>query len=153
MKKLVTFGLDGTLAQTKSPLDDEMAERLTGVLSIVDVAVISGGAWPQFEKQVLAQLPDHAKLEQLSILPACGTKFYRFIGEWTPIDSEDFDAAQKAKIISALGNAIHVTETEVENVWGEPLEDRGSQITFSGLASQGSDRRERKVGSELHQAK
>lgn len=72
MKKLIAFDLDGTLAVSKSPLDGEMAELLTSLLGIVKVAVISGGAWPQFEKQVLAKLPPHARLEQLSILPERG---------------------------------------------------------------------------------
>tara|TARA_R110002111_G_scaffold130528_1_gene195320 strand:+ start:912 stop:1181 length:270 start_codon:yes stop_codon:yes gene_type:complete len=49
-KELIVFDLDGTLAQSKSPLDTEMAELLTSLLCIVQVAVISGGAWPQFEK-------------------------------------------------------------------------------------------------------
>ena len=88
MKKLIAFFLDGALTQSKSPLDAEMAELLASLLGIVKVAVISGGAWPQFEKQVLAKLPPHARLEQLSILPACGTKFYRFVTDWNPIYSE-----------------------------------------------------------------
>jgi len=67
------------LAESKSPLDAEMVELLTSLLDIVKVAVISGVAWPHFEKQVLANLPHHARLEQLSILPTCGTKFYQFV--------------------------------------------------------------------------
>lgn len=136
MKTLVAFDLDGTLAQSKSPLDAEMAELLTSLLGIVKVAVISGGAWPQFEKQVLDKLPDHAKLEQLSILPTCGTKFYQFATEWKPLYSEDFDTTQKTKITNALKTAVDSTHTHVAKVWGEQIEDRGSQITFSALGQQ-----------------
>ncbi len=57
MKKLIVFDLDGTLAESKSPLDAEMSKLLGVLLGIVKVAVISGGNWPQFEKQVLANLP------------------------------------------------------------------------------------------------
>lgn len=53
MKKLIVFDLDGTLAESKSPLDVEMATLLGTLLSLVKVAIISGGDWPQFEKQVL----------------------------------------------------------------------------------------------------
>ena len=52
MKSLVVFDLDGTLALSKSSLDAEMAALLVRLLAIVKVAVISGGAWAQFEKQV-----------------------------------------------------------------------------------------------------
>ena len=53
MKMLIVFDLDGTLAQSKSSLDAEMAGLLGILLGIVKVAVISGGNWPQFQKQVL----------------------------------------------------------------------------------------------------
>ena len=52
MKKLVIFDLDGTLAESKSPVDAEMAELLRGLLAVAKVAIISGGDWPQFEKHV-----------------------------------------------------------------------------------------------------
>jgi len=136
MKQLIVFDLDGTLAESKSPLDAEMAELLTSLLGIVRVAVISGGAWSQFEKQVLAKLPATAQLKQLSILPTCGTKFYQYITDWKPIYSEDFDSNQKAKIVSALEQAVDSMEPPVARTWGEQIEDRGSQITFSALGQQ-----------------
>ena len=56
MKKLVVFDLDGTLAQSKASIDSEMAELLGKLLGTVKAALISGGDWPQFEKQVLSHL-------------------------------------------------------------------------------------------------
>jgi len=135
-KKLVVFDLDGTLAESKSTMDAEMAELLTSLLGMVKVAVISGGAWPQFEKQVLATLPERAQLQHLSILPTCGTKFYRFAADWKPIYSEDFDTAQKTQITNALKQAVDSTNTHVTKTWGKQIEDRGSQITFSALGQQ-----------------
>jgi phosphomannomutase len=38
MKKLVVFDLDGTLALSKSSLDEEMAAPLSDLLTIVNVA-------------------------------------------------------------------------------------------------------------------
>ena len=66
MKKLIVFDLDGTLAASKSSLDTEMASLLHDLLGIVRVAVISGGAWLQFEKQVLSKLPQDESLKKLS---------------------------------------------------------------------------------------
>ena len=80
MKELVCFDLDGTLAESKSALDAEMAALLHGLLAIVKVSVISGGDWPQFEKQLLPNLPHDETLVNLSILPTCGTKFFRYDG-------------------------------------------------------------------------
>ena len=82
MKKLIVFDLDGTLAESKASIDAEMAALLHDLLGFVKVAVISGGNWPQFEKQVLANLPHDERLRNLSLLPTCGTKFYRYAGDW-----------------------------------------------------------------------
>ena len=65
MKKLIVFDLDGTLAPSKSSLDAEMASLLHDLLDVVKVAVISGGAWLQFEEQVLSNLPQDERLAQL----------------------------------------------------------------------------------------
>ena len=65
MKKLIVFDLDGTLAESKSSLDAEMSALLHDLLGIVKVAVISGGDWPQFEKQLLSNLPHDERLVNL----------------------------------------------------------------------------------------
>ena len=75
MKSLIIFDLDGTLAESKSSLDAEMATLLGRLLGIVDVAIISGGAWRQFEKQVLAFLPHDERLKRLSLLPPAAPNF------------------------------------------------------------------------------
>jgi len=98
--------------------------------------VISGGDWPQFEKQVLSNLPHDEYLKNLSLLPTCGTKYYQYTGEWKKIYSEDFTSDEKGKIISSLEKAIEATGCKVEKVWGETIEDRGSQITFSALGQE-----------------
>src|ERR1035438_3103521 len=136
MKKLIVFDLDGTLAESKAALDAEMATLLSALLGIVKVAVISGGDWPQFEKQVLSNLPHDDRLKNLSLLPTCGTKFYQYARDWKKIYSEDFTAGEKGKIVGSLKQAIGSAAFKVEKVWGEVIEDRGSQITFSALGQQ-----------------
>jgi HAD superfamily hydrolase (TIGR01484 family) len=133
MKKLVVFDLDGTLALSKSPVDPGMSALLGELLTVVDVSVISGGGWPQFQKQLLSNLPTGPVLERLSLLPTCGTKFYRYKNDWELLYSEDFTAEQRAQIIEALQTAIAKSHFHIEQTWGEQIEDRGSQITFSAL--------------------
>jgi phosphomannomutase len=136
MKKLIVFDLDGTLAESKSPLDAEMSTLLSALLGSVKVAVISGGNWPQFEKQLLSNLPHDEHLKNLSLLPTCGTKFYKYKLGWEKLYSEDFTEEEKEKIIGSLKKAIGLSGFKAERVWGEPIEDRGSQITFSALGQQ-----------------
>ncbi|MGA2890720.1 MAG: HAD-IIB family hydrolase [Terracidiphilus sp.] len=136
MKKLIVFDLDGTLAASKSSLDAEMASLLHDLLGVAKVAIISGGAWLQFEKQVLANLPKDDLLAKLSILPTCGTQFFQFMGQWKKLYAEDFTAVEKAKIVSSLSRAVDTAGFAVEKTWGETIEDRGSQITYSSLGQQ-----------------
>jgi HAD superfamily hydrolase (TIGR01484 family) len=136
MKNLVVFDLDGTLAQSKSSLDDEMAGILNRLLLVTKVAVISGGNWAQFQKQVVSHLAGDERLKKLSLLPTCGTQFYQYVNGWDRLYAENFTPEQKEKIVGSLNTAIAQSGKKPEKVWGEVIEDRGSQITFSGLGQE-----------------
>lgn len=135
MKKLIIFDLDGTLAESKAAIDKEMAAILSGLLKVAKVAIISGGDWPQFEKQVLAHLP-HQQLKQLSILPTCGTKYFTYKKEWTELYAENFTDEEKQQIITELESAVDASGYKAKKTWGEQIEDRGSQVTYSALGQQ-----------------
>src|SRR3546814_7933571 len=74
MKWMIAFDLDGTLAESKRPLSEDMAATLARLLAVTDVAVISGWDWPQFEKQVASRLPAGAALYRLWLMPTTGTR-------------------------------------------------------------------------------
>ena len=136
VKKLIVFDLDGTLAESKASIDAEMAALLDSLLKIVKVSVISGGAWLQFERQVLSHLSHDDRLKNLSLLPTCGTKFYKYDSKWELLYSEDFTAAEKKRILTSLQQATDTPDLKPAQTWGELIQDRGSQITFSGLGQQ-----------------
>ncbi|WP_370173889.1 HAD-IIB family hydrolase [Sphingobium abikonense] len=137
MKSLIAFDLDGTLALSKQPLEADMADALADLLAVAHVAVISGGDWPQFDKQVASRLPARADRSRLWLMPTTGTKLYTHGADgWSAVYAELFDAAQKAKILAAFDAALAATGFVPEQTWGERIEDRGSQITFSALGQQ-----------------
>ena len=136
MKKLIVFDLDGTLAKSKSALDSEMATLLGDLLAVVKVAIISGGDMPQFQKQVLDRLPSGIRLDNLSILPTSGTKYFSYNGQWKKLYSEDLTSAEKQKIEDSLEEAVTKTGFQPKETWGERIEDRGTQITYSALGQQ-----------------
>ena len=137
MKKLVAFDLDGTLAESKQPLQAPMGEALADLLDVAHIAVISGGDWPQFQKQVASRLPDRADRSRLWLMPTTGTKLYRYEdGEWHAVYAELFDDAEKKKILESFDAALDATGFKPEQTWGERIEDRGSQITFSALGQE-----------------
>src|SRR5664279_3373010 len=113
-----------------------MSSLLHDLLGVVKVAVISGGAWLQFDKQLLSHLPQDERLARLSILPTCGTQFFQYAGEWKRLYEEDFTAEEKEKIVSSLNLAVGAMRFPDEKTWGDPVEDRGSQLTYSALGQQ-----------------
>ena len=134
MKSLMVFDLDGTLAKSKSPLEKDMADLLDKLMGVMKVAVISGGAWPQFEKQLLSNLPQDDRLKQLSLLPTSGTKFLQYDdGTWKQLYAENFTPEDKTKIIDALNKALDQSGMREAKPYGEIIEDRDSQITMSAL--------------------
>src|SRR5690625_3535089 len=136
MKKLIIFDLDGTLAKSKSPIDKEMATLFRNLLNVVKVAIISGGDCPQFQKQVLANLPKNTLLEKLTILPTCGTKFYQYKDDWNELYEENFIEEEKKKILDSLHKAIAEADLDIKKSWGDQIEDRSSQITFFALGQE-----------------
>jgi len=137
MKQLIAFDLDGTLAESKQPLQEPMGEALADLLGVAHVAVISGGDWPQFQKQVASRLPARADLSKLWLMPTTGTKLYvHRDGAWQTVYAELFDDATKAKILKACDESLEATGFVPEKTWGERIEDRGSQITFSALGQE-----------------
>lgn len=137
MKQLIAFDLDGTLAESKQPLQAPMQEAIADLLAVAHVAVISGGDWPQFDKQVASRLPARADLSRLWLMPTTGTKLYTHRnGAWAPVYAELFDDAQKQAILAAFDASLEATGFVPEQIWGERIEDRGSQITFSALGQQ-----------------
>jgi phosphomannomutase len=130
------FDLDGTLAESKSGIDAEMATLLNRLLDVVRVAVISGGDWAQFQEQLLSHFGSREGWPALSLLPVCGTKFYEYSTDWTLRYTEELTVDEKATINAALNQVIASMDLAPTKVWGDIIEDRGSQITFSALGQQ-----------------
>lgn len=137
IKKVIAFDLDGTLAPSKSPLPDRMGEAMDKLLEKYHVCVISGGKFGQFEKQLLANLKaGPTNLERLHLMPTCGTRYYKYDlvkKDWEKIYAEDFTDAEKKKIQDVLMKVAEDLGYLEKEVWGDILEDRGSQVTFSAL--------------------
>lgn len=137
MISLVAFDLDGTLAESKQPITDTMGEALADLLAVSHVAIISGGDWPQFNKQVALRLPVRANISRLWLMPTTGTKLYRYLDvELRSIYAENFGHEMRDKIINAFDISLKATGFKPGQTWGECIEDRGSQITFSALGQE-----------------
>src|SRR3546814_5706910 len=67
-------------------------------------------------------------------MPTTGTKLYTHgSGAWRPVYAELFADSEKQRIFGAFEASLEATGFVPEAMWGERVEDRGSQITFSAL--------------------
>src|SRR5689334_9937309 len=103
MRKVIVFDLDDTLAVSKSLVTDEISSLLVRLLaSNLQVGIISGGKYEQFQKQVISQLEaSDQQLGNLHLLPTCGTRYYRYDeinGQWLLQYAEDLTSEQKKRI-------------------------------------------------------
>ena len=70
-------------------------------------------------------------------MPTTGTKLYTYRdGKWGAVYAELFRDAQKKQILEAFDASLDATGFTPEQTWGERIEDRGSQITFSALGQE-----------------
>ena len=75
-------------------------------------------------------------MKNLHLMPTCGTRYYVYESEkqsWHKEYAEDFKPEEKKKIINALNKGFDDLGLREEKTWGECIEDRGSQVTFSVL--------------------
>jgi phosphomannomutase len=133
--KAVVFDLDDTLAPSKSPMDPSMATALISLLQRLPVCIISGGRFEQFQTQVLSRLTaPEPVLSRLHLMPTCGTRYYtRQHGTWSLVYAEDLSAEETARITRVLEETSRALGYWETRPWGELIEDRGSQVTYSAL--------------------
>ncbi len=136
--RIVVFDLDDTLALSKAKITPRMSQCLLRLLSQKNVCIISGGRYEQFQTQVLEELPLTPELaERLHLMPTCGTRYLRWDASgWRDVYCENLADEEKALIISVLTEGAKSLGLWAENTWGEVIEDRGSQVTFSALGQQ-----------------
>lgn len=137
--QLVAFDLDDTLAPSKQPIPAVIADLLVRLAEKVQVAVISGGQLGQFTTQIVDQLPREAVevFDQIHLLPTCGTQYYRLHGDdVVTVYAHKLTADERDRALAAVESQARELGLWESKTWGDILEDRGSQITFSALGQQ-----------------
>lgn len=137
-KKLVVFDFDGTLNASKVPIDPEMKEILTELLEKKLVAIISGSGYDYYKINILDVLDCSPELlSKLFLFPTTSTRFYRYEGEWKQIYADELTSEERAQVKEAFEKAFQdIGYQHPPQLFGEVVEDRGTQITFSALGQQ-----------------
>lgn len=139
MPKLIIFDLDGTLTESKSALSLEMGIRLGCLLLRMQIAIMSGGSYAQFKKQLLSGIPRDANLKNLYLFPTSAAQCYTWQnGEWHFLYDNPLTSEEKSRIFQALSESLRETglDQPPPQLWGEQIENRGTQITWSALGQE-----------------
>lgn len=134
--RLIAFDLDDTLAESKCEISDEMATALNLLLQKYSVCIITGGNEYQIMQQVVSKIKP-GKYHRLHLMPTCGTKYIRLINnEWKELYSKKLTDDQSKRAIQTLEGAARSLGLWEEDTYGDVIENRGSQVTFSALGQQ-----------------
>lgn len=136
--KLIVADLDGTLSKSKQPMDPEMSELIRELLKYKAFAVISGGSYNQFKNQFVSNLGSASQLSNLYLFPTCATSMYLMKGNaWEKIYGDNLSDKTKQEILAAFDRALPESGFEKPaTVYGEMIEDRETQLTFSATGQQ-----------------
>ena len=137
-KDVIAFDFDGTLNESKVPIDEEMGELLCALLQKKMVAIISGSGYDYFKLNILDVFKCSPELfKKLYLFPTSGARFWQFDESWREVYSEEMTLEERKKIKDAFEKAFKdIDYHHPAQLFGEVVEDRGTQITFSALGQQ-----------------
>lgn len=133
--KAVVFDLDGTLSKSKLYIDGEMSLLLQSLLYKKVVCVVSGGSFEQFKSELIIPLGNF-DFTNLHLFPTDGTSYYKWNNgkkNWENVYEQKLDENERNEIMRAFDEVFREINFSHSNVYGKLIEDRQSQITFSGL--------------------
>ncbi len=129
MAKWFVFDIDGTLATSKRPIDEEMRYLLSVVARHNNIVLLTGGNAEQVESQVL----NLVCYKEAYGLPTSGAQHIRYGQVGPKVIWNDFLSEEQVdSIYEAFAHTFHDIKYEhPREVYGAILENRVSQVTFS----------------------
>jgi hypothetical protein len=142
---VIAADLDGTLAESKLAIGSEMALAISDWLRTSRFAIISGGAYEQFQKQIIEQLPPDTNLSNLFLFPTNGAVCFRYTENmWKEVYKNTLTDEEQTKIFSSFEAVLRdsslsdIVDEMQNHQHGDRLEYRGGQITLSALGQHAS---------------
>jgi len=141
-KKIAAFDLDGTISESKKPAQEHIVKELSEFSEKFKVVLISGCSMSQFRTQFLPvwfRVASEKAKKNLVLLPVSGTQSFEYLDGtgWRQTYAAVFPRDLKLRIKKRLFEIMNDLKTEMpRRVWGDQVEDRDTQITFSGCGQQ-----------------
>lgn len=128
------FDIDGTLTQSKARLSSDVAVQICELLQKYPVALITGGTYRQIQDQIIEILVKfNTAFPNLHILPLSGAEYYLWndVKHWHVVHRHEIPLLERQKIIKIIYQTAKELGLWIENTWGDSIEDRICQVTFS----------------------
>lgn len=137
-RKLIIFDVDGTLTKSRSDIDTNIAQSLCRLLEKYNVGIISGGEFEELKERVADKLPCTEALNSLFILPTSGGHLLTSSnGKWQTVYQDTLSNEERDRVKKiALEVIAEIEENPPTEIYGERIEDRKTQLTFSGLGQE-----------------
>ena len=135
-KKVIISDLDGTLTESKMKVSPEMSRAIERATRLYHFAVVSGGSFSQFKKQLVNGISNERQyLSKILLFPTNGTKLFRYVDDkWIKVYSMNLKVKDRKTIVEGFTRMIGEYEFAKPNIiYGPQVEDRISQVTFSAL--------------------
>ena len=135
----IAFDLDGTLAPSKQPTPQEIAEALRRISTRLDLAIITGGTFEQVRMQVAHGVDKVGGFYRpVHVFPTSGAAYFRLntATNFRLIFEHSLSLPERAKIRSVIEDSARQLGLWELRTWGDIIEDRGTQVTFSALGQQ-----------------
>lgn len=135
MTSIAFFDLDDTLAISKQPIQEAQARSLSDLLAVMKGAIVSGAKPEQMEKQVIERLPEGTNLDNLYCFTQSAAGCYKYEGgRMVEVYAFPLTEEEKGHIITSINKVLEDTQIVAHEMsYGERIEDRGAQVSFSAL--------------------
>jgi len=129
-QKVLVCDVDGTLAESRQPICEEIKSELFRIAKEKEVCLITGGSL-ELVKYQIGKVPSGVRIH---IMPTMGTQYYIIKGsKLTEIYREELTEEDKTLINGAFWYLAEEFWLDRYAELKDQLDDRGSQITFSAL--------------------
>ncbi len=137
--KAVVFDLDDTLAESFQAPKPSMIERLSRLLPLLPVAILSAASFHRMERDFLGVLEESPSVGQLYLMPNSSAQAYQWDKGWQLVYGVALSEADRERIKRAIAESVVETGVIGPNPKYLPLiVDRGVQIAYAALGLEAS---------------
>ncbi len=129
------FDFDDTLAEGWHPMLPDMAARIAALAERLPVAILSATSLERLEREFLAPLPAHTRMERLYLLPSNTSQCLLWRdGAWVFAYDVALTDEERALVRGALEQAVRETGILSDAPqYGERIEDRRAGMSLTAL--------------------